>query len=392
MGQEASTPMDGRGVDGIEASLEEQAKAPPSSVNPTASFTLPKDGSKRNKLNLPNMFQRTTKDHHLHHNHHDLESFEQREVARAAATGGNLYQDNDDFSLQKMPSQQQSDEFPSGNTYYPQESREDEIINPEGAWHLSTTAENSHTANASSSGVMRAQQHSVSIQTPEFTASQIMHSQPAAGTPDRIKKGLFPGRSARGMINSMRNLSIGGALRKQKEIQDWEKQWDEDEDDSDDDQQQQQQQLGGGGGMTLRPGMDAGHSSSSGLAVPPPPPAVSSAVCPQTPPRGTPLQQQHLRYPSAPVSPLPPAKDLFSAPPSPQADRAAGFEWDIVGVPVPSLDGRQPDVKMFLPVLRVLGKGSFGKVGVMLLDVRKLPGLRSRLYSRVILVRYFRSF
>jgi hypothetical protein len=359
MGQEASLPVDGRGVDGIDASLEEQAKAPPSSVNPT--IHTQKD-SKRNKLNIPHMFQRTAKEHN-----HDLESFEQREAARAAASGGNIYlrhdSESEDYSLQKMPSQQ-ADELQMGHTFYQpgMQQRADESSKPEAVRHNPLTTMEGHHA-AEMSVLMQAQQQSAtSMGHPEST-SQLPPPHPNAS----IKKGLFPGRSARGMINSMRNLSIGGALRKQKEINDWEKQWDEDDDDSEDGEAQQQQQHGG---MILRPGMDAGHSNSSLLlAVPPPPPALSSHVIPMstTPPRGgtTPLQQQHVRFPSAPPSPIP-ATDLLSAPSSPLQEKVGGgLEWDTGIALIPqqlSFEGRKPDVQMFLPVLRVLGKGSFGKV------------------------------
>ena len=40
-----------------------------------------------------------------------------------------------------------------------------------------------------------------------------------------------------------------------------------------------------------------------------------------------------------------------------------GLEWD-TAVPK-SEEERKPDVQMFMPMLRVLGKGSFGKVSVV---------------------------
>lgn len=194
----------------------------------------------------------------------------------------------------------------------------------------------------------------------------------------------------------MRNLSLGGALRGnninnnqnsnsnqgKKEVQDWEKQWDEDEDDdddSDDDEEdvvvdagRQGAPLGGGqrvmGGATppmhaMRPGMDTGHSDMAGI-----PPSVS------TPPLsdvktvggggddGKPYFVTPDNAYDAPSSPTPHSRAVVSAPGSPVVIPESdddGLEWDTGHQ---AEEDSKPHVQMFMPMLRVLGKGSFGKV------------------------------
>lgn len=380
MGQEASVPVDGRQA--ADASLEEQAKAPPSSVNyatnnsntaeagASSSSSTQKD--KRNKFG---MFQRGGNHQHNHisgnKQHHETpEDFEQREAARAAAAGGHLYgrqessNSDDDYRLHKMqmtpPStSNSSNNEPIGSTFYQPAIRNDEIAKAEEARREPTLE-----STIAEMQIYQRAQHNVPLADGSSAPSG--------------KKSMFPGR-AKSMINSMRNnLSIGGALRKKNELQDWEKQWDEDDDDDSDDSggeyetaatsRQQQAQI--------RPGMDAGHSSagvaqhqqqqqSSSLQQqqpPPPPPTAQQqqqqhrAAMAKTPP---PKQQQSgvPRYPAQPVTPPPHARDLLLSPVSP--DQSA---WDMAVSQQQQDGGRKPDVQMFLPMLRVLGKGSFGKV------------------------------
>jgi hypothetical protein len=393
MGQEASVPVDGRGgIDGIDASLEEQARAPPSASIPggiasssattnATSLSPMKDGSKRKLItSLPNMFQRggggggsSNKDHHHNHHAHDAESYEQREAARAAAAGGNLYQrqtsddsvhgggglvDDDGYSLQKLPAQPQQHGLSTVDSF-----------------SLQSTA-------ASMFGVGVGHDPSQSFDTTATATASATASAP----PD--KKSIFSGRaSARGVINSMRNLTIGSALsRKPKEVNDWEKQWDEDDDDSD----EGGAVMGSGSdvGMSgqyatsaaaaavssIRPGhVDAGVMSASAiLEMPPPPPppnhatAASAAAANSAalvPPRSPP-HRHHTQC-------FEPSANLVSpslSPPHPGTSTVGVGGLDVWETG-PSdllqqqmLDIRKPDVDMFLPVLRVLGKGSFGKV------------------------------
>jgi hypothetical protein len=154
--------------------------------------------------------------------------------------------------------------------------------------------------------------------------------------------------SGRKVMNSLKNLSLGqrGSSKKgiQKEENEWETRWDEDDDESDEDEEDVK--IGpASAGVHLRPGMDGGHSSSTPTlrvepAVPVTPPP--EAKFPVTPPRVTPAAAQ--------VGAL----------------DADGLEWDTgTGLDIiPQQDPtyEKPNILMFLPLLRVLGKGSFGKV------------------------------
>eukprot|EP00977_Amphora_coffeiformis_P009786 scaffold2252_cov150-Amphora_coffeaeformis.AAC.1 len=184
------------------------------------------------------------------------------------------------------------------------------------------------------------------------------------------KKSLFRGQaSARGaaLISSMRNLSLGGALRGnnnsnqgKKEVQDWEKQWDEDEDDDSDEEEIPPGRQGAplGGHMTatttappqlhaIRPGMDTGHSD---VGHPP----VSTPTSDTKPHFVTPDAVY-----DAPASPTYQKRAVVNSAPNspnyiPESDDDA-LEWDT------GHDDSKPNVLMFMPMLRVLGKGSFGK-------------------------------
>lgn len=189
---------------------------------------------------------------------------------------------------------------------------------------------------------------------------------------------------------------------KKEQVNEWEKQWDEDDDDSEDEQadrghdydddDEQDGGVAGAGAMApshsaaavaaaasasasarklmpqhqLRPGMDVGHSnipvplemsswSSSAAAT-----GGGSAIVSQ--------QQQQQQQHGHLVTSEP--QDLLSNPPNLAVPNAAmssyedddGVEWD-TGMVQKVVDGHvKPDVQMFLPMLRVLGKGSFGKV------------------------------
>lgn len=174
--------------------------------------------------------------------------------------------------------------------------------------------------------------------------------------PDAVpekKSGIFPGRpSARGVISQMRNLSMGihhhnrHSKHHQKtaeQVQDWDKQWFDDDDDDDDDEDEDdtavevaQKKVEPQPSLSIiRPGLDTGHTSS--MHMPP-------EVVTPSPPR------------AAPPPPLPYAvtkePDLLH----PVAATNTSSILEGAG------GGRKPDVQMFLPMLRVLGKGSFGKV------------------------------
>jgi hypothetical protein len=176
----------------------------------------------------------------------------------------------------------------------------------------------------------------------------------------------------------MKNLSLGGALRgssnqAKKDAQEWEKQWDADDDDDSDDEEdvmpgRQGAPIGGhiAAGVAaataappihaMRPGMDTGHSDlGSNLSTP-------TSETKSMDGKPTFITPDAAVY-DAPKSPSPQQRGVVSIPSSPNNYEGPvmdddGVEWDT---------GYQEDVKpnvtMFLPMLRVLGKGSFGKVG-----------------------------
>ena len=368
--------MDGRAE---EEELEEQARAPPSTDNPG--------------LGAPSA---TAVSHaHQHHNHHplvghnkgrklingimkrgtvkgektttaaatapvgdELETYEYREAARAAVAGGNVYsRDNansEDYALQKMPSQ--GAEL-MGSTFYQPAIRNDEIAKAE-------DARKPPALEAVAAALGRA--------PPSAAHNQQQQQQQQHPDGNNSKKGLFPaGRSARGMINSMRNLSIGNALRsKQKDVQDWEKQWDEDDDESDE----------GPEGLEQAPYYGA-STAAAPVPVPLSPPrnaaaheittslAQGVAAPPFAATGPTDLLSAAARVTPATSTTTTSTSTCIGAPPSvhqQQQLQQVSPDWETESLSTVqrqvSAGQRKPDVQMFLPMLRVLGKGSFGKV------------------------------
>lgn len=153
--------------------------------------------------------------------------------------------------------------------------------------------------------------------------------------------------TARGVISQMRSLRISGTKQPEKQKagpQDWEKQWYADDDDDSDEEEDAVYKTispGSGGVITptnasiARPGMDSGPVVSSSSAHLVTPPELASARS---------ASMQSLAY-----SEVTPNHNHMHMQPE---DLFTGED--------PS--AKKPDVSMFLPMLRVLGKGSFGKV------------------------------
>ena len=207
------------------------------------------------------------------------------------------------------------------------------------------------------------------VQNPNGSASQ-----PAPG-----KKGLGLRTSGRGaaIINSMRNLSLGTAMHRAagtaaggspkagKEVNDWETRWDED-DDSDGEEDEDSKlpatsvPMAAHAGVPmhsqLRPGMDGGHSTP--MVSPAKPAPMQQYASPQVvPPQA---QKAHL------VTATPDGDGIQldqrrqnKLQPNESED---GLEWDTGAHIEQEETYEKPNVQMFLPLLRVLGKGSFGKV------------------------------
>lgn len=175
------------------------------------------------------------------------------------------------------------------------------------------------------------------------------------------------------LINSMKNLAINakttaGAvvhgdhnheasaaattsgdskIKAADSVSDWQRQWEEDE--SDDEEEDAKLPA-----SPLRPGMDDGYSQAA-VGVPSADPRIMPTA-PKTPERSA-------ESATMPVSPL---KDgVIRASPARQKQHVErqlsdGVEWDTGAQVMPRKE--KPSIEMFLPMLRVLGKGSFGKV------------------------------
>ena len=159
-------------------------------------------------------------------------------------------------------------------------------------------------------------------------------------------------------------MLIANAQLLPKEVQDWEKQWDEDEDDDSDEDDVVAGRQGAHAPAAgtaaappihaIRPGMDTGHSDGAGAS-----PSVSTPPPGGKAPDGKPYFVTPDAVYDAPASPTRTQPMLQSAPNSPNVIPLSddeGIEWDT------GFEDSKPNVQMFLPMLRVLGKGSFGKV------------------------------
>jgi len=160
-----------------------------------------------------------------------------------------------------------------------------------------------------------------------------------ASTP--TKKGLNfrpTGRAGAAILNSMKNLSLGSSRNVNKATaQDWEQRWDED-DDSDEGEDQSDT-------FTNQPA----HTTTQAAAAHHVPPFSRPGMDP-LPPISSPVPQTESK------------PHLVTATPEPGMTED-GVEWD-TGIFAPGHEYEKPNVQMFLPMLRVLGKGSFGKVGL----------------------------
>ena len=250
-------------------------------------------------------------------------------------------------------------------------------------------------------------------QQPQYGQQQPHHY------PQQNPKKTRPGqRAGAAILNGMRNLNIGSAMNRigggnkspvtsparagnnrqqnqrrqqqeQQTVNDWETRWDDDSDDEDDDvkpnvlPQQKQHPVAGADAVPatsmspqLRPPeLDSGYAGAAS--------AAASVITPLT----TELQSQQQQQPvfpptsstaaaatpvplAAPQSPLKSKLPQSSQPVTDDENDDDGMEWDTgaagndAGLPADGEleDTSVPNVKQFLPLLRVLGKGSFGKV------------------------------
>lgn len=319
------------------------------------------------------------------------QDFESKEAARAAAAGGQMpfmagatnYTNNGPG----MHTQQQHPQYNNYPTNFHQWTPEEQQ-----KYHQQQQLAMMHP--------QQQQQQMMNGQLPQHGVPQHygtnqagpMHASSATSGISYGSGGGKKGGRGKALMNSMRNLSIGSTIRSGVQatahaaaatanaavataaavnanvkshsskggVAEWETRWDADDDDDDDDDSdgedetdskpsavsvatapihhQQQPQL--------QPGMDDGYQTQS-------PPRGAATVDPskvQTPPSATSLQRSHL------VTPI-------------RDDRRSvsddGLEWD---TGIQQDIASKPNVQMFMPLLRVLGKGSFGKVSANFLD------------------------
>jgi hypothetical protein len=324
MGQEASVPLD--------HDFDEQARAPPSTANPSSTSNRTSAGSLPNfhrafnaaasaaaasrPLSSKGMFQNSAQ------NEGDT-----RESAQAVATAQNQNEHFYDPSFDHPQLVEESVLLSQGTRFSPDMGHE-------------SSSHESHHPKSPLRG------------TPEGEGDAVSSHPVAVGNlPEKTgsKRGLFstPGRSlahSRGaaLIHSMRNISLGKALgggkggaQSSKQQLDWEKQWDDDDDSEDEESEDATTSF------SASSALDVTRTSSIG---PPDEFRLTSATVPGQ----QSLAAQQLAPPSTsvrePTFPLEPEELLSDS----QCGSIAG-------------DGK-PNVEMFLPMLRVLGKGSFGKV------------------------------
>jgi hypothetical protein len=149
-------------------------------------------------------------------------------------------------------------------------------------------------------------------------------------------------------------------------VNDWETKWDEDDDDSDEDEEivdchNGQQQPPPPLHPPMRPGMDPttpGQPSMMPLPVSlpaqpfaSPPPNTTTHTTKSHLVTATPEQESAVTIPTRPATK--------------RQDSEDGLEWDTGALATEEEDDK-PNVQMFLPLLRVLGKGSFGKVSTLI--------------------------
>lgn len=373
MGQEVSVPANQTD------SLEEQAKAAPSTSNVdhlAVGRAGPGTGRTSRKI-MGAMFRQSGITSTVSQNNNI--DFEQREASRAAALGGHIY--IPDGSI---------DEYTNGNTSYTHNELQIQLSDSGRDYDTALTT-------PSASNICPPQQNL--SEHPQMTSVSQQHSHLTTHSvvgmlfdkQQSAKKGLFANRGTRGVINTMRNLTLTGTLRKQKEATDWEKQWDDDDDDDSD----------GLEGADTNGAPQHLVAQVSPLKLPPQSSSLQTPEARETAPHTmvSPQQSDFLYENSlssdvpgvSPVSPprnlqQPPcitpnstedrvtvsmhqiADDLLSKPVEdclPSANHQSeddNVDWDI-DFKVPAHDNlTKPSVNMFMPMLRVLGKGSFGKV------------------------------
>jgi hypothetical protein len=203
------------------------------------------------------------------------------------------------------------------------------------------------------------------------------HAPTTNSTPKKGMAFRSSGRAGAAFINSMKNLNIGSAVLGRASSQnnhstpskgaratskEWETRWDEDDDDDDDDdseEEYQDQKNTKSPAPQHLPGSPQKPSSRNGYNLPLNHNQHAAATMP---PLIRPGMDMGL---SSPTPHIPTATEtskahLVTATPEPGVED--GVEWDTGAAALDAAGYEKPNMQMFLPLLRVLGKGSFGKV------------------------------
>ena len=193
-------------------------------------------------------------------------------------------------------------------------------------------------------------------------------------------------------VSSPTRPTLMGSSFGRQQVNEWETKWDEDDDDEEEEEDTEEIEHAAGEKLHHQhefqqqqfhrqhhqaqypapppPILDSGYASAASAVMPPtipqhqlvyPSPARPSETHEQlqyaTPPMETTGSKAHLVTATPGISPMTPQEQ-------PRTDDEDGVEWDTGISPQKVADGQldKPNVEQFLPLLRVLGKGSFGKV------------------------------
>jgi hypothetical protein len=379
MGNEGSLPQ---GATGDE--FEDQARAPPSSSNPP----LPQQRAGAGGRMIKTVFHRRNNNSNNNNNNNNSSQNNANPAHANAHPGsyptpspnGNEFvagrPNGDDTNMMAAVSSDQQ--------YYAQQQQQQQqqqmYPNPHGGPHVPQQQQQQQQQQPMPPhNQYYAQQQQQQQQQQHPNAQYIQHQDPQQQQQQQQVVGIYntaqpppkknqkPGRGA-AIINSMRNLSLGTAISRaspknnnagtnninniKSSVNDWETRWDDDEDDSEGEEDEKPPAANNTLPLQLRPGMDNFASTPTKLpdlqynhqqsqSQPQPQKAHLVTATPEDQ-RQQQTQQQQL--------------------PSSQADADDGVEWDSGAMLGAGDPHEKPNVQMFLPLLRVLGKGSFGKV------------------------------
>lgn len=267
--------------------------------------------------------------------------YNDRESARAAAAGGHFMTSVQDYSYHEqsyLPSQQ----YPASSQMTPEQEQAYILQKQkEQQQMMQHQAYKQQQQPTFSNGIPAPPHHQRS--PPRDTASAavtVMMTEPLT----KSRSGKLPGTR---LINSMKNLAISakgavvhadhsdGKSPTSDSVSDWQRQWEDDDESDAEDEEDVKMPAKGGMHSPLRPGMMNDGYSTTAVGV--------ARLGPASPERE-----------SATMATLSPTKDQYDR------QLSDGVEWDTGKQVMPQRE--KPSIEMFLPMLRVLGKGSFGKV------------------------------